>query len=155
MAIDSYDFNGLYTITLDSIVCTDGQQTWTYTVTLYDQGISNWALEVCKDFTNENVTSTREGIVENPNEGGGLGNCLNKNNTIGCIFGTGDVVEKQIKWNTSTGGVFQFTVNGCYESQKVHVAIKQATVCYCGTILGPSCTETPPSRGVFCTDAME
>lgn len=140
------DENGreLYKITFMSII----DNKWTYFVEKLSQDahdISNWALEICKDAT---VTdSNPEGAeIGDPNQGVGQGNCLNINNPIGCFDSQLPIVEKQIKWNT-TGGTFEFTLDQCYVTGCVHVAIKAGNECFCGMIEGPTCETCPPDPG--------
>jgi hypothetical protein len=151
--IDSVVLGGdLYEITLVSVECLNGQQTWVYTVTeLNGQDISNWALQICEDATVESYDPPA--IVEDPNTGGGQGNCLNINNDIGCFTGTEPVVLQQIKWNVNddfTTGTFEFTLDECYEIGDVYVSVKAGDACFCGMIQGPICGDVPPSgRGIL------
>lgn len=153
----------LYRITLDSIVCNNGEQTWTYIVEkVSDQAkdISNWALEICESAVVKSFTPTAGADFGNPNNGIGKGNCLNVKNSISCVYDPSPnptpVVLQQAKWNT-TGGTFSFTLDKCYEPKESLVAIKTGgeDKCFCGTILGPSCIEQPPSRGLLCYDDMK
>lgn len=149
--IDSVILGGVYEITLDSVDCENGQQTWIYTVTELDgQDISSWALQICEDAEVE--SSTPQAIVEDPNTGQGLGNCFNINNEDGCFVGSSEpVVLKQAKWNIEssfTTGTFEFTLDGCYEIGDVYVVVKSGNNCFCGMIQGPICSDSV-GRGIL------
>lgn len=174
MSIGSFYAVG-YTITLESVVCdtttTPHEQTWTYKVSgaKLTQGgeISNWALQLGECYKkDEDIFDYEEdgGAVNDPNSGGGVGNCLKDNGEDTC----GDGVDQQIKWDNMSDdilpNVFTFKLSPCYKCEPVQVAIKtggkpgDTPKCHCGTILGPSLTcdegncdvpEPPTGRGLI------
>lgn len=136
--------------------CTENEQVWRYRVE-FDNGpvspdISSIAFQLCENHFVNNIESPSETFPEISDT---PSSCLELLNA-----------HKEIKWNIQNGnstiggeGVeFQFTLDACYKTTNINVALKQGDsqpddVCNYGLITGPSCEEIispplPPGRGI-------
>lgn len=140
-----------YTITLKPgyPICTNNMQTWRYIVdfaipdTPPSPAISNLAFELCSDPLHIVLSFSPDRDVEV------------SNNPQPCLIDIG--VGRQIKWdnldNDIVRGEYEFTLQGCFESEQILVAIKAGAAgpdqgCNFARITGPGCEFRPPSRGI-------
>jgi len=127
---DSVSLGG-YIINFIGTECTDGLETWTYSITKDGNPqpeIFSWTLELCFKPLHNVISSSGPGLV---------------------VIGQGKpcipLVGRSIKWeqlsNTDVEGIYSFILDGCYQKAEKQVAVYAGPFCHRALITGPACEE--------------
>jgi len=142
---DSVELNGIRITLVEGYpICVNNVQTWRYSVEFVagppTPGISNFAFQLCNPEHNVINFDPLEGAEYTPN------------NAQPCLTNIG--ATRQMKWNRNNDNVvgeYEFSLQGCFQTTQINVAVHAGGICDFGIITGPDCELLPPngnSRGI-------
>jgi len=138
---DSVELNGIRITLVEGYpICVNNVQTWRYRVEFVacppTPGISNFAFQLCNPQHNVINFTPIEGAEYTPN------------NAQPCLSNIG--ATRQMKWNRNNENVvgeYQFSLQGCFQTTQINVAVHAGRICDFGIITGPDCELLPPPNG--------
>lgn len=144
---NSVELNGIRITLVEGYpICVNNIQTWRYSVEFVagppTPGISNFAFQLCNPQHDVIDFSPLDGADYSPN------------NAQPCLANIIIGPKRQMKWNRNNDNVvgeYEFSLQGCFQSTQINIAVHAGGICDYGIITGPSCELLPPngnSRGI-------